>query len=70
MLTIRPVTFCPLTECGLGAGHGAPEALDFERMRIRDLEMHPNGSVLAFTAGNSVDEVWVMEDFLPESPGR
>lgn len=32
------------------------------------LSVHPDGRQIAFTAGESRLEVWVMEDFLPETP--
>ena len=31
------------------------------------ISFHPDGRRIAFTAGETKDEVWVMEDFLPES---
>ena len=38
--------------------------------RPRHLSLHPDGRRLAYAAGQSEAEVWVMENFLPEPKGE
>ena len=44
---------------------GEARKLDLAAEGMRDLCMHPDGRHIAFTAGPSQSEVWVMENFLP-----
>jgi Tol biopolymer transport system component len=34
-------------------------------MELRDMQLHPDGRRIVFTAGNTSKEIWVMENFLP-----
>ena len=43
----------------------AGPSVDLAMERLRDLSLHPDGKRLAFAAGQSKPEVWVMENFLP-----
>ncbi len=47
---------------------GEPQvlALDLTIDQLRSLRFHPDGTRIAFTAGDYKQEVWVMENFLPE----
>ncbi len=45
---------------------GEPEKFDLEVEGLIDLNMHPEGSLLAFTLWHVGEEVWVMENFLPK----
>ena len=47
---------------------GEPQvlALDLTIDQLRSLRFHPDGTRIAFTAGDSKAEVWVMENFLPK----
>ena len=46
---------------------GVPEKLAFEiSPETRDLRVHPDGRQVAFTDRQEVDEIWVLENFLPE----
>lgn len=49
---------------------GEPRKLDLTAENMRDLSVHPDGRHIAFTAGQSRSEVWVMESFLPANPSR
>jgi Tol biopolymer transport system component len=49
----------------ISAQGGEPRKLDLTAAGMRDLCMHPDGRHIAFTAGPSQSEVWVMENFLP-----
>ena len=35
--------------------------------RLNRFSIHPDGKRLAFTLSEPAEEIWVMEDFLPES---
>lgn len=45
---------------------GEPQKLGLAREGLRNLRVHPNGRRIAFTAGHFKNEVWVMENFLPD----
>ena len=47
---------------------GEPQklALDLTAKQLASLRFHPDGTRIAFTAGDRKEEVWVMENFLPE----
>lgn len=45
---------------------GEPQKVDLTMERMRRLRIHPDGRRIAFIAGKSVTEIWVMENFLPE----
>jgi Tol biopolymer transport system component len=47
----------------LDGGEPVPVGLEIDAMQ--DLRLHPDGRRLAFAAGSSSVEVWVMENFLP-----
>ncbi|MCX6376441.1 MAG: hypothetical protein NTU88_10495, partial [Armatimonadetes bacterium] len=49
---------------------GEPRKLDLTAENMRDLSVHPDGRQIAFTAGQTKSEVWVMENFLPANPSR
>jgi len=46
---------------------GEPRKLGPLMDHVHDLSLPPDGTSLVFTAGERKVEVWVMEDFLPES---
>jgi Tol biopolymer transport system component len=48
----------------LAGGDAEPIGLEMEAA-IGQLRLHPDGRRLAFVAGSSAAELWVMEDFLP-----
>jgi len=45
---------------------GKPEKFELAVNGLIDLNIHPEGSLIAFTLWNVDEEVWVMENFLPE----
>ena len=45
---------------------GEPQKLGLAMDRLGDLRVHPDGRLIAFTAGKASAEIWVMENFLPE----
>ncbi len=47
---------------------GEPQelGLSMEGLRLYGLSVHPDGRRIAFTAGRFREEVWVLENFLPE----
>ncbi len=46
---------------------GEPRKLDFETgQRMAGFTMHPDGKRIAFTGGGYDNEIWVMENFLPD----
>ncbi len=49
---------------------GAPVKLGNIPERPKHLSLHPDGRRLAYAAGQSEAEVWVMENFLPEPKGE
>ena len=49
----------------VSAAGGEPQKLGLTMERLRDLSLHPDGKRLAFSAGQTKLEVWVMENFLP-----
>ena len=49
----------------VSAAGGQPQKVGLAMERLRDLSLHPDGKRLAFAAGQSKPEVWVMENFLP-----
>lgn len=46
---------------------GEPEKFDLAVNGLIDLNIHPEGSLLAFTLWHVAEEVWVMENFLPKN---
>ena len=48
------------------AGGGEPRKLDLDVDKMNGVTMHPDGKRIAFTGGGYTNEVWVMENFLPE----
>lgn len=46
---------------------GEPEPIGLEMEMLSQLRLHPDGRRLAFVAGESAGELWVMKDFLPGS---
>ena len=46
---------------------GEPQKLGLVMDRLWGLRLHPDGRRLAFTAGETKAEVWVLENFLPEA---
>lgn len=49
----------------VSAAGGQPQKVGLAMERLRDLSLHPDGKRLAFAAGQSKPEVWMMENFLP-----
>ena len=49
----------------VSAAAGQPQKVGLAMERLRDLSLHPDGKRLAFGAGQSKPEVWMMENFLP-----
>ncbi len=47
------------------AAGGPPEKLDLSMEQMRKIRFHPDGRRIAFEAGSSGAEIWVMEHFLP-----
>ena len=47
-------------------GGEEPRKLDLELYKIEGLSVHPDGDRIAFTSGVYDEEIWVMENFLPE----
>lgn len=45
---------------------GEPRKLDLDIGKMSGFTMHPDGKRIAFTGGGYTNEVWVMENFLPE----
>ena len=45
---------------------GRPEKLDLTMEGLGELRVHPDGRRIAFSASQEVDEIWVLENFLPE----
>lgn len=44
---------------------GEPEQLGLEMEKLRQPTISPDGRRLAFTAGGTQNETWIMENFLP-----
>ena len=55
----------------ISADGGEPQRLGIEMVGLRDIDLHPDGRRIAFTGehGGGANEVWVMENFLPELEG-
>jgi Tol biopolymer transport system component len=49
---------------------GAPNRIDLTMPLIRSLRIHPDGKRIAFTAGEELTEVWVLENFLRAPAGK
>jgi Tol biopolymer transport system component len=49
----------------ISAEGGAPHKLDLAVAGMGDIRIHPDGRRIAFDAGTSSAEVWVMQNFLP-----
>lgn len=47
------------------AGGGEPVKIAQGMALLRNLRIHPDGQRVAFNAGRSKAEIWVMENFLP-----
>lgn len=47
---------------------GKAEKLDLSMESMRDITLHPDGKRLAFSAGQTKTEIWVMENLLPAPP--
>jgi Tol biopolymer transport system component len=45
---------------------GAPKKMGFEMTRIEQLSVHPGGRQICFTAGRFIDEIWMLENFIPK----
>ncbi len=45
---------------------GEPQKVDLTMERMRSLRIHPDGRRIAFIAGKSITELWMMENFLPK----
>ena len=45
---------------------GEAQKIGLAMANLRDVRVHPDGQRIAFTAGKFINEVWVMEHFLPE----
>ena len=43
-----------------------PCKLELTAENMTDLSIHPEGRYIAFTAGKTISEIWVMENFLPK----
>jgi len=54
----------------VSAAGGQPQKVGLAMERLRALSLHPDGKRLAFAAGQSKPEVWVMENFLPANKLR
>ncbi|MFN2498719.1 MAG: tetratricopeptide repeat protein [Pyrinomonadaceae bacterium] len=54
----------------VSAAGGEPQRLGLPSERLRDLALHPDGKRLAFAAGQTKNEVWVMKNFLPLTQPR
>jgi len=52
------------------AAGGEPKNLGIKMDVIRPVRVHPDGKHIAFTAGVDRNEVWVMENFLPNEKSR
>lgn len=55
---------CELWRISRGGGEAIKYPLEADGME--DLSFHPDGRQLAFNSGHHSDEIWVMENFLPE----
>ena len=53
-----------MTLWSVPAQGGAPNKIDLTMPSLRDLRIHPDGTRIAFTAGQDQMEVWVLENFL------
>jgi Tol biopolymer transport system component len=43
---------------------GEPKKINIG-MEVREMQLHPDGRRIVFTSGNTLKEIWVMENFLP-----
>ncbi len=50
----------------ISAEGGEPQSVGLAMKRLRHLRVHPDGRRIAFDAGERRQEIWVMENFLPE----
>ena len=46
---------------------GQPRKLDLTAEGLREVSIHPDGRHIAFTAVQERSEIWVMENFLPQT---
>lgn len=51
----------------VAAAGGEPYRVGIEEVRLNQLRIHPDGRRIAYRAGEDQQEVWVMEDFLPQA---
>ena len=51
----------------VSAEGGKPKRVDVSVSNMRNLSIHPGGRRLVFVASDWKSELWVMENFLPES---
>ena len=51
----------------VSAEGGEPRKLDLDMDKMAGFTAHPDGKRIAFTAGGFDNEIWVMENFLPET---
>lgn len=54
----------------VAAGGGRPERVALAGDNVRELRIHPDGSRLAFAAGNAMGEVWSIENIAAASTAR
>ena len=50
----------------ISAEGGEPQKLGLAMEGLRELRIHPDGKRIAFSAGESKAEIWVLENFLPK----
>lgn len=70
ILFTRPASLEPGSEVALWrvpAAGGEPEPLDLSLPNLGHPRVSPDGRTVAFVAGTTASEVWVLEQFLPES---
>jgi Tol biopolymer transport system component len=56
----------PFQMWAVAAAGGEPYRVGIQDARLNQLRIHPDGRRIAYRAGTEQQEVWVMEDFLPE----
>jgi len=54
----------------VNAESGEPQRIDLSMRRLRELRFHPDGELIAFSAGYIEAEVWVMENLLLLEKGK
>lgn len=48
------------------AAGGTPKKLGLDLIGIQNIQFHPSGKQICFTAGRFIDEIWMLENFLPK----